>query len=77
MEAIYEEKIPFIICPAATWREYSKVKGRSRSDKKKSAELIAKKEFDITLSNDAAEAILIGKYVANKYKKQTEMVSWE
>ena len=33
--------------------------------------------FDISLSDDAADAIGIGKYVADTHKKKNEIVSWE
>ena len=77
MEAVFESKIPCYICHSAKWREFSKVKGKSRADKKKSAELIVKSIYDITKSNDVAEAILIRRYFANFVKKEIEVSSWE
>lgn len=36
MNYLYEQKIPFKIAKTMLWREYCKVKGRNRSDKKRS-----------------------------------------
>ena len=75
MEACYALKVDFIICPTNTWRNHCQVKGRYRADKKRSMQLIAKKEYDITVSDDEADAIGIGKYAASINK--IEIVSWE
>ena len=75
METAYEYKIPFKICPTNTWRNHCQVKGRYRADKKRSMQLIAKKEYDITVSDDEADAIGIGKYAASLNK--IEVVNWE
>ena len=77
MELCFEMKIPFEICPTNTWRSHCGVKGQSRSDKKASMQRLIKDWFDISLSDDAADAIGIGKYVAETHKKRTEIVNWE
>ena len=33
--------------------------------------------FDVSVSDDCADAIGIGKYVAEGHQKRTEVVSWE
>lgn len=58
----FEKEIDFRVVPPATWRMHSKVKGNHRTDQKKSAQLIVKKFYDITVSQDEADAILIGKW---------------
>ena len=75
MEACYALKVKFIICPTNTWRNYCQVKGRYRADKKRSMQLIAKKEYDITVSDDEADAIGIGRYAASLNK--IEVTNWE
>ena len=60
MTTCRELKIPFEMCPTNTWRHACGVTGRSRADKKKSMQLIAKKKYDISLSDDEADAIGIG-----------------
>ena len=77
MELCFEMKVPFEICPTNTWRAHCGVKGQSRSDKKASMQRLIKDWFDISLSDDAADAIGIGKYVAETHKKRTEIVNWE
>ena len=77
MATVEELNLPYLICPTNTWRKYSNVKGRARTDKKRSAQLIIKKDYDISVTEDEADAILIGKYAANTVSKKTQIVSWE
>ena len=77
MELCYESKIPCKICPTNTWRAHCGVKGRQRNDKKRSMQLLVKEWFDISVTDDESDAIGIGKYAAEIYNKQTELVSWE
>lgn len=75
MEACYALKVDFVVCPTNTWRNHCGVKGRYRADKKRSMQLIAKKEYDITVTDDEADAIGIGKYAADLNK--IEVTNWE
>lgn len=75
MEACYALKVDFVICPTNTWRNHCGVKGRYRADKKRSMQLIAKKWYDISLTDDEADAIGIGRYAADLNK--IEVVNWE
>ena len=75
MEACYALKVDFVVCPTNTWRNHCGVKGRYRADKKRSMQLIAKKEYDISVTDDEADAIGIGKYAASLNK--IEVVNWE
>lgn len=77
MATCHEQKIDYIVCAPATWRAHCKVKGRSRSDKKRSMQLMVKEWFDITVSDDVADAIGIGKYISETHKKQVEIFNWE
>ena len=77
MELCYELKIPCQVCHTNTWRAHCGVKGKSRSDKKASMQHLIKEWFDISLSDDAADAIGIGKFVADTNKKKNEIVNWE
>lgn len=77
MEACYEQGVSYVVCAPATWRSYNKVTGRTKSDKKKSMQRKVKELFDISVTNDEADAIGIGKYVADTKKKQVEIVNWE
>lgn len=75
METCYDLKIKYIICPTNTWRHHCGVKGKSRADKKRSMQLLAKKWYDITISNDEADAIGIGRYAASL--NSIKMIQWE
>lgn len=77
MDLCYELKIPFKICPTNTWRTHCGVKGKQRNDKKRSMQLLVKQWFDISVSDDESDAIGIGKYAADTFKKQVEIVNWE
>lgn len=69
--------IGYKICPTNTWRNHCGVKGRTREDKKRSMQLLTKEWFDITVTDDCADAIGIGKYVSSIYIPQQTIVSWE
>lgn len=75
METCYSQKIDYIVCPTNTWRNHCGVKGRYRTDKKRSMQLIAKGWYDISLTDDEADAIGIGRYAADLNK--IEIVNWE
>jgi hypothetical protein len=75
MDACFSLKIDCLVCPTNTWRNHCGVKGRYRADKKRSMQLIAKKEYDITVTDDESDAIGIGKYAANLNK--IEVTNWE
>lgn len=76
-DVCFEAKIPCEICPTNTWRAHCGVKGKKRADKKKSMQLIAKSWYNITPTNDEADAIGIGKYISDKIMSEREIVSWE
>lgn len=77
IDLCYELKIPCKICHTKTWKAHCGVKGRSRSDQKKSMQNLVKNWFDISVEEDEADAIGIGKYVAENFLKRTEIVDWE
>ena len=65
----YENGFIYKVVPPATWRAYSEVKGRTRNDKKKSAQLIVKGLYDVNVTQDEADAILIGRWAAHDRKR--------
>lgn len=69
----YEMGLPYQVVPPATWRAYSEVKGKERTDKKRSAQLIVKKYYDVSVTQDEADALLIGRWAAAQHKK-TEII---
>lgn len=77
MATCVEQNTEYIIVPPATWRSHCEVKGRSRVDRKRSMQMKVKEWFDITVSDDIADAIGIGKYINDKHKKRVEIFNWE
>ena len=77
MATCHEQQIDYVIVPPATWRAHCEVKGRTRADRKRSMQMKVKEWFDITVSDDIADAIGIGKYINDKHKKKIEIFNWE
>lgn len=77
MATCCEQKMEYVIVPPATWRSHCEVKGRTRSDRKRSMQNKVKEWFDITVSDDMADAIGIGKYINDNHKKKVEVFNWE
>ncbi len=65
IDSCIDVKIPSIVVPVASWRAHCGVKGKTRVDMKKSMQLLVKHWFDITIQDDCADAIGIGKYVTD------------
>ena len=72
-----EQNMSWTCCPPATWRAYCGVKGRTRTDKKRSMQNLIKEWYDVTVSDDIADAIGIGKWASEKVNKQVVLVNWE
>jgi len=77
LETLFWEKVPYYVCHTATWRTHCGVKGKTRVDKKRSMQSIIKKEYDVTVTDDEADAIGIGKFIAETKVKQTRVENWE
>ena len=77
MATCNEQKIEYVVVPPATWRAHCEVKGRTRIDRKRSMQMKVKDWFDITVNDDIADAIGIGKYINDKHKKKVEIFNWE
>ena len=77
MAACKENGTMYVMCAPATWRSHCDVKGRTRTDKKRSMQIKVKEWFDITVSDDVADAIGIGKYISDTQKKNVEIFDWE
>ena len=77
LSACIDQNIDYVVCASATWRAHCKVTGRTRTDKKKSMQSKVKEWFDITVTDDVADAIGIGKYITDTHKKKVEIFNWE
>lgn len=67
----YENGYIYKVVPAATWRAYNKIRGKSRTDKKINAQLLVKSLYDIKVTQDEADAILIGRWAVHDNSKNT------
>ena len=77
MQTLFELKVEYRLCPPGTWRSACGVKGTSKTDMKKSMQLLVKKWYDVTVTNDEADAIGIGKYLSDIIKKEKTIINWE
>lgn len=77
MITAYELGVSFKVCPTNTWRSHCGVKGKTRSDKKRSMQLLAKQWYDVTLVDDEADAIGIGRYISETVGREVKMENWE
>lgn len=77
MDLCVELNIPCVIAPTNTWRAHCGVKGKTRTDKKRSMQLLVKEWYDVTVSDDIADAVGIGKYVTDTNQQKTKIVNWE
>lgn len=71
IDVAYELKLPIKIAHTGVWRKYNGVKGKSRADKKKSAQLIVKDIYNREVTQDEADAICIGRYGLTLFKEIT------
>ena len=77
MMACYDAKIPFEICPTNTWRHSCGVKGKTRTDKKRSMQLLVQQWYNLKVSEDEADAIGIGRHLVSYIQKNTTTTNWE
>ena len=77
MMACHDKEIPFEICPTNTWRHSCGVKGKTRTDKKRSIQLLVEQWYGIKVSEDEADAIGIGRHLVTFIQKNTETTNWE
>lgn len=77
MEACYEAKVPYKICPTNTWRHVCGVKGRTRTDKKRSMQLLVKQWYDVSPTDDESDAIGIGYYLTKQQTQINNLENWE
>lgn len=57
-----ESKIDFKVISSQIWRKGVGIKGRTRADRKRSAQHLVKEWYDINVTEDEADAICIGRY---------------
>ena len=65
-----EYNIPHEIVSPNVWRKYAGTCGKTRREEKLLSIAVVKEKYNITVSDDIAEAILIGQYGARMHKKE-------
>ena len=68
-------KVETVLIP--TWRHHCGVKGNKRPDQKRSAQLLVKKWYDISVTDDESDAICMGKYYSDKYREKDQVIIGE
>lgn len=72
----YQQKVPISIVLSSVWRSALEVTGRTRADKKKSAQLKIKAIYDVSVTNDEADAICLGHYAIRQNFHKVNMLQW-
>jgi hypothetical protein len=75
LDLLYEMEMEYKLAHTGTWRKYCGIKGKSRADKKKSAQLLVQDFYSKRVTQDEADAICIGRYGISLFKKK-EFVEW-
>ena len=65
----YEKGIVFKIVPPATWRSYNEIKGKTRSDQKRNAQIKVKNLYDVSVTQDEADSLMIGRWAVHEHEK--------
>jgi len=69
MSLLFERNIGFQIIEPTAWKAFCGVKGRKRTEQKANAIQLVKDKFNLYVSEDEADAILIGFWAINKILK--------
>lgn len=65
--------MPFECVSPNVWRKYAGTCGKNRQEEKKLSIALVKEKYGINVSDDVAEAILIGRYGAAMHKPEVKM----
>lgn len=60
----------FKVVSPGTWRHFSNIKGKSRTELKRSAQLKIKELYDVSATQDESDSILIGAWAANEHQQK-------
>jgi len=69
-QMLFERNIGFVIIEPTAWRSYLGIKGRKRADQKAAAIQRVSEEFGLDVTDDEAEAILIGLWGRDNLKEK-------
>lgn len=81
LQTFFEENgINYEMANISKWRQNEQIKGKHRTDKKRSAMLRVEKCYNIKPTDDEADAILIGRYMIDCLKEKQEeenIIHWD
>ena len=72
-ELLGSQEIPFECVAPTVWRKIAGTNGKNRNEEKRLSAAKVKEKYNISVSNDIAEAILIGYYGARAHKKKVPL----
>lgn len=68
-----EKGIPYEVVSPNVWRKYAGTCGKTRQEEKMLSVATVRQKYQVNVSDDVAEAILIGSYGAKVHKRQLEL----
>ena len=74
---LIDKKVDYVVVHVATWRSFCGITAKRRDDQKKAAQVKVNQWYGVSVTDDVAEAICMGKFLAEKYIKNNSMMSWE
>jgi len=74
---LFENKYHYTVDHVASWRSFCGVKGKSRSELKRNAQEKVKEWYDVTVTQDEADAICLGRYASNEYRINNNFAQWD
>ncbi len=77
LATLYEIKVDYLIVHSAKWRAALSFHSKTRSDLKREAQLMVESWYKVKPTQDEADAICMGKYIALKHTKNNLMMNWE
>lgn len=77
LATLKEEKVKEVVVHTATWRADCDFRSKTRTDQKREAQKKVLDWYGETTTQDEADAICIGRYIANTYIKNNFLLSWE
>ena len=68
----FAAKIPYEVVSPNVWRKYAGTCGKTRLEEKKLSVITVKEKYGVTVNDDVAEAILIGRYGSHVHKQELQ-----
>lgn len=67
MLTIAQRSCSIEVIPIMSWKHGCGIAGRKREEQKQNAQLLVKREYGVTATEDESDAICIGRYLSSKY----------